>query len=138
MRNNGQSFEIENRIAMLNHPFARQLNEALLTLKMIDGGHKIIVLNLILIPWKIRCSLNLNMDNSVIFSCDWLIVTNGAFAEVRVHSLVVPIRDAFELPMSQRIAIKVLKALRILRLLLYQTVVERKKLPAGTATSPTL
>ena len=136
--------ELQKRASMLNHPFARQLEMGALD----EGDGR----------WwvndhrpethleSLQTALQFELDHGQLSNFQLRLVDRHSMAhslEVRVPFLGRSHRkDAFELPMNQRLPADGLekKALReaASRTSLPRSVVERKKLPAGTATSPTL
>ena len=141
---NGHKLELENRIAMLNHPFARQLERGTLDAEddrwWAQDHRPESHLN------SLEDTLQFELEHGQLSNFQLRLVDRHSMAhslEVRVPFLGRSHRkDAFELPMSQRLPYQGLekKALRKAASLtpLPNSVVERKKLPAGTATSPTL
>jgi asparagine synthase (glutamine-hydrolysing) len=136
--------ELQKRASMLTHPFARQLEMGALD----EGDGR----------WwvndhrpethleSLQTALQFELDHGQLSNFQLRLVDRHSMAhslEVRVPFLGRSHRkDAFELPMNQRLPADGLekKALReaASHTSLPRSVVERKKLPAGTATSPTL
>lgn len=136
--------ELEHRLTMLNHPFARQFEQGELDPednRWWTGDHRPEThLN------ELQDTLQFELDHGQLSNFQLRLVDRHSMAhslEVRVPFLGRSHRkDAFDLPMNQRLPLDGLekKALRKAASLtsLPRSVVERKKLPAGTATSPTL
>jgi len=136
--------ELEHRLTMLNHPFARQFEQGELDPednRWWTGDHRPEThLN------ELQDTLQFELDHGQLSNFQLRLVDRHSMAhslEVRVPFLGRSHRkDAFNLPMNQRLPSDGLekKALRKAASLtsLPRSVVERKKLPAGTATSPTL
>ncbi len=136
--------ELEHRLTMLNHPFARQFEQGELDPednRWWTGDHRPEThLN------ELQDTLQFELDHGQLSNFQLRLVDRHSMAhslEVRVPFLGRSHRkDAFNLPMNQRLPLDGLekKALRKAASLtsLPRSVVERKKLPAGTATSPTL
>ena len=136
--------ELEHRISMLNHPFARQFENGELDSDderwWVDDHRPQTHLN------SLEDTLQFELDHGQLSNFQLRLVDRHSMAhslEVRVPFLGRSHRhDAFQLPMNQRLPPSGLekKALRNAASLtsLPKSVVERKKLPAGTATSPTL
>lgn len=136
--------ELEARIEMLNHPFARQFEKGQLAL---DDGR-----------WwtenhtpeahlnTLQETLQFELDHGQLSNFQLRLVDRHSMAhslEVRVPFLGRShLRHALHLPMNQRLPTDGLekKALRMAasQTSLPESIVSRKKLPAGTATSPTL
>ena len=144
VRLNEHKKELENRLAMLNHPFAQQFAKAELDVhdeRWWVGDHR---------PQthlaSLQDTLQFELDHGQLSNFQLRLVDRHSMAhslEVRVPFLGRSHRkDALQLPMNQRLPTNGLekKALRKAASLtsLPNSVVERKKLPAGTATSPTL
>ena len=144
VRLNEHKKELENRLAMLNHPFAQQFAKAELDVhdeRWWVGDHR---------PQthlaSLQDTLQFELDHGQLSNFQLRLVDRHSMAhslEVRVPFLGRSHRkDALQLPMNQRLPPNGLekKALRKAASLtsLPNSVVERKKLPAGTATSPTL
>ena len=136
--------ELENRLTMLNHPFAQQFTKAELDVhdqRWWVGDHR---------PQthlaSLQDTLQFELDHGQLSNFQLRLVDRHSMAhslEVRVPFLGRSHRkDALQLPMNQRLPTNGLekKALRKAASLtsLPNSVVKRKKLPAGTATSPTL
>ena len=136
--------ELENRLTMLNHPFAQQFAKAELDVhdeRWWVGDHR---------PEthlaSLQDTLQFELDHGQLSNFQLRLVDRHSMAhslEVRVPFLGRSHRkDALQLPMNQRLPTNGLekKALRKAASLtsLPNSVVTRKKLPAGTATSPTL
>ena len=141
---NAHKHELERRMTMLNHPFVRQFEQG--NLELDDGrwwtdDHR---------PEthldSLQDTLQFELEHGQLSNFQLRLVDRHSMAhslEVRVPFLGRSHRkDALTLPMDQRLPSDGLekKALRMAasRTSLPRTVVERKKLPAGTATSPTL
>jgi asparagine synthetase B (glutamine-hydrolysing) len=136
--------ELQHRLAMLNHPFARQFEQGELDAednRWWTSDHRPTThLN------DLQDTLQFELDHGQLSNFQLRLVDRHSMAhslEVRVPFLGRSHRkDAFGLPMNQRLPLDGLekKALRRAASLtsLPRSVVERKKLPAGTATSPTL
>ena len=144
VRLNEHKKELENRLAMLIHPFAQQFAKAELDVhdeRWWVGDHR---------PQthlaSLQDTLQFELDHGQLSNFQLRLVDRHSMAhslEVRVPFLGRSHRkDALQLPMNQRLPTNGLekKALRKAASLtsLPNSVVERKKLPAGTATSPTL
>lgn len=141
---NGHKRELESRIAMLNHPFARQFANGELDIDdgrwWVDDHRPQTHLN------SLQDTLQFELEHGQLSNFQLRLVDRHSMAhslEVRVPFLGRSHRkDAFQLPMDQRLPMNGLekKALRkaASHTSLPNSVVERKKLPAGTATSPTL
>jgi len=141
---NGHKRELERRMTMLDHPFARQFEQGQLVLdddRWWVGDHRPEThLN------SLQDTLQFELEHGQLSNFQLRLVDRHSMAhslEVRVPFLGRSHRkDAFDLPMNQRLPQTGLekKALRRAASLtsLPNSVVERKKLPAGTATSPTL
>ena len=141
---NAHRNELEHRISMLHHPFARQFEQGELDFedeRWWVGDHR---------PQThlsgLQDTLQFELEHGQLSNFQLRLVDRHSMAhslEVRVPFLGRSHRkDAFSLPMNQRLPSEGLekKALRKAASLtsLPKSVVERKKLPAGTATSPTL
>ena len=141
---NAHRHELEDRISMLNHPFVRQFEQGDLDSqdeRWWVGDHR---------PQThlsdLQDTLQFELEHGQLSNFQLRLVDRHSMAhslEVRVPFLGRSHRnDAFSLPMNQRLPLEGLekKALRkaASRTSLPNSVVERKKLPAGTATSPTL
>ncbi|MGB1365822.1 MAG: asparagine synthase (glutamine-hydrolyzing) [Candidatus Poseidoniaceae archaeon] len=141
---NGHKRELEHRMTMLNHPFARQFEQGELDAEddrwWVHDHRPETHLN------SLQDTLQFELEHGQLSNFQLRLVDRHSMAhslEVRVPFLGRSHRkDAFDLPMHQRLPQTGLekKALRKAASLtsLPNSVVERKKLPAGTATSPTL
>ena len=136
--------ELQKRASMLTHPFARQLETGALDEEddrwWVSDHRPETHLE------SLQSTLQFELDHGQLSNFQLRLVDRHSMAhslEVRVPFLGRSHRkDAFELPMNQRLPTDGLekKALReaASHTSLPRSVVERKKLPAGTATSPTL
>ena len=136
--------ELQKRASMLTHPFARQLETGALDVEddrwWVSDHRPETHLE------SLQSTLQFELDHGQLSNFQLRLVDRHSMAhslEVRVPFLGRSHRkDAFELPMNQRLPTDGLekKALReaASHTSLPRSVVERKKLPAGTATSPTL
>jgi asparagine synthase (glutamine-hydrolysing) len=140
----GHKAELQKRASMLTHPFARQLERGGIDEE--DGRWWVNDHRPETHLDSLQTTLQFELDHGQLSNFQLRLVDRHSMAhslEVRVPFLGRSHRkDAFKLPMGQRLPIDGLEKKALRKAASYtslpRSVVERKKLPAGTATSPTL